>query len=262
MNDGGEQDPVANMTCYKGGETVFNNHRMCDVTSELFPHSCIRPLPTSVHLTLTPPPENRLQINRHAPRPTTTSNLLLPHPRQNCAFQFWAAQVESFYCALEECDSAHVPGWDTNSTAYACGRVKCACVPGRFICGEDGSVGKFRFVLSFFVVIDDMDPIDIGDFLKHEIKGPAKFSCKSGSGCKFEEPVMNDLIRQIFGDAYITLECEGGECLHYSQVPGYVVSPFAFFSLGYITRVLMTMIRDHQNRITLNGSLLALLAPD
>ena len=25
-------DPV-NMTCYKGGETVFNNHQFCDVTS-------------------------------------------------------------------------------------------------------------------------------------------------------------------------------------------------------------------------------------
>lgn len=24
---------VGNMTCYKGGETVFNNHQMCDVTS-------------------------------------------------------------------------------------------------------------------------------------------------------------------------------------------------------------------------------------
>jgi hypothetical protein len=35
---------------------------------------------------------------------------------------------------------------------------------------------------------------------------------------------MNDLIDQMFGDPYITIDCEGGECLHYSQVPGYVVS--------------------------------------
>ena len=34
---------------------------------------------------------------------------------------------------------------------------------------------------------------------------------------------MNELINSIFGDSYITLDCEGGECLHYSQVPGYVV---------------------------------------
>ena len=64
--------------------------------------------------------------------------------------------------------------------------------------------------------------IDIGEFLQQEIKGPAKFSCKSGN-CKFEEPAMNDLINQIFGDAYISVTCNGGECLHYSQVPGYVV---------------------------------------
>ena len=27
-----------NMTCYKGGETVFNNHQMCDVTSTRISH--------------------------------------------------------------------------------------------------------------------------------------------------------------------------------------------------------------------------------
>lgn len=67
-------------------------------------------------------------------------------------------------------------------------------------------------------------PLDLGDFLTEEIKGPASFSCKSGGGCQFEEPAMNVLITQVFGDGYITLECDGGECLHYSQVPGYVVS--------------------------------------
>ena len=36
---------------------------------------------------------------------------------------------------------------------------------------------------------------------------------------------MNELINDIFGDAYITLTCEGGECLHYSQVPGYISPP-------------------------------------
>jgi hypothetical protein len=74
--------------------------------------------------------------------------------------------------------------------------------------------------------------LDIGDFLKEEIKGPAKFSCKSRAGCKFEEPAMNDLIDSIFGDAYITLQCKGGECLHYSQVPGYIVRclPIIFYS--------------------------------
>ena len=67
---------------------------------------------------------------------------------------------------------------------------------------------------------------DISDFLRDDINGPAKFSCKTGSDCKFEEPGMNELITTIFGDSYITLECETGECLHYSQVPGYVVCTF------------------------------------
>ena len=34
---------------------------------------------------------------------------------------------------------------------------------------------------------------------------------------------MNDLIDTMFGDRYITLQCDSGECLHYSQVPGYEV---------------------------------------
>lgn len=36
---------------------------------------------------------------------------------------------------------------------------------------------------------------------------------------------MNDLILTFFGDGYISLNCQGGECLHYSQVPGYVQPP-------------------------------------
>jgi hypothetical protein len=34
---------------------------------------------------------------------------------------------------------------------------------------------------------------------------------------------MNGLINDVFGDRAIFLDCEAGECLHSSQVPGYVV---------------------------------------
>lgn len=34
---------------------------------------------------------------------------------------------------------------------------------------------------------------------------------------------MNQLINDIFGDKAITLDCESGECLHQSQVPGFAV---------------------------------------
>ncbi|MCJ1413505.1 hypothetical protein MMC19_007611 [Ptychographa xylographoides] len=76
------------------------------------------------------------------------------------------------------------------------------------LCGEEGS-------------------IDIGDFLEQSIKGPATFSSLStegGSirdGSKFEEPAMNELIQSIFGDESITLDCDAGECLYHTEVPGY-----------------------------------------
>ncbi|TFK93640.1 hypothetical protein K466DRAFT_537493 [Polyporus arcularius HHB13444] len=176
----GDDDRVGNMTCYKGGETVFNNHQMCDVTNR----KILDMLPDR-------PPQVTFSCDKES---------------DMCHFQFWTAQVESFYCQLSECDSRLDPGVDKNTTVYACEHIECKCVPGRFICGEDGS-------------------LDITDFLKEDIKGPASFSCKTGQGCKFEEPGMNSLIETFFGDQYITLQCQGGECLHYSQVPGYVPPP-------------------------------------
>lgn len=76
------------------------------------------------------------------------------------------------------------------------------------LCGEEGS-------------------IDIGDFLTEEIKGPATFSSistdggSSQDGSKFEEPAMNGLISNVFGDESITLRCHSGECLYKTDVPGY-----------------------------------------
>lgn len=75
--------------------------------------------------------------------------------------------------------------------------------------------------------------IDIGDFLKEEIKGPASFSCTTGSGCKFQEPSMNQLINDVFGDGFISLICEGGECLYYTQVPGYKVNMFRIICCAF-----------------------------
>ncbi|KAH7921598.1 hypothetical protein BV22DRAFT_1132146 [Leucogyrophana mollusca] len=171
-----DDSEIANMTCYKGGETVFSNHQMCDIT-------------------------NRKILDMLPDRPPQVT-FSCDNATETCSFQFWTAQVESFYCSLDTCTSESRPGYDTNTTVYACDHIQCKCIPGKFLCGEDGSV-------------------DISDFLTEEIKGPAAFTCKSGNGCKFEEPAMNSLINDIFGDGYITLNCEGGECLHYSQVPGY-----------------------------------------
>lgn len=92
------------------------------------------------------------------------------------------------------------------------------------LCGEAGSVGELDSGL--IVGRSSQDP-DISEFLDQEIKGPANFECNAVSnavsGCTFKEPAMNNLIHDIFGDGYITLDCKSGECLHYTQVPGFVV---------------------------------------
>ena len=36
VRSGIDDESVTNMTCYKGGETVFSNHQICDITSTFF----------------------------------------------------------------------------------------------------------------------------------------------------------------------------------------------------------------------------------
>lgn len=66
---------------------------------------------------------------------------------------------------------------------------------------------------------------DITDFLAEEIKGPGKFTTKTGEPSRFEEPAMNQLINDIFGDTFITLKCNSGECMRRGSVPGFLVRP-------------------------------------
>ncbi|KAH8714807.1 hypothetical protein GQ44DRAFT_713405 [Phaeosphaeriaceae sp. PMI808] len=115
-----------------------------------------------------------------------------------CNFQFWVDQKESFYCGLDTCTDEWTAESDRNITKYKCENIK-------MLCGEAGS-------------------IDIGDFLKESIKGPAEFRSISGgkqAGSVFSEPAMNDLISSIFGDESIFLQCNTGECLYQTEVPGY-----------------------------------------
>ena len=98
--------------------------------------------------------------------------------------------------------------YNRNTTAYTCENIKCKCIPGRMLCGEEGS-------------------IDIGEFLTESIAGPASFTSQTtegGSrkdGSRFEEPAMNDLIKSVFGDESITMNCNAGECLYRTEIPGY-----------------------------------------
>ena len=120
----------------------------------------------------------------------------------------WTGQVESFYCDLNTCSFSSKNEYDRNVTTYRCDNIHCACVPGRVLCGEEGS-------------------IDLRDFLDQSIKGPASLTTtqteggSSSDGSKFDEPVMNDLIKNVFGDETITLNCHSGECLYKTDVPGY-----------------------------------------
>ncbi|KAK4144391.1 uncharacterized protein C8A04DRAFT_36639 [Dichotomopilus funicola] len=168
--------------CYTGGEVVKQNYQMCDVTNK-----AIRDL-----------------LGAQVPQVTFTCD----RSSGECDFQFWVDERESFMCHLNECDSsADFNGnGGKNATSYKCDKIRCECIPDRMLCGENGSV-------------------DLGEFLEKEIRGPAKFECTQLPGgpknCAFEEPQMNDLISQVFGDSSILLTCGAGECLYHTEVPGF-----------------------------------------
>ncbi|KAK4051863.1 FAD-dependent urate hydroxylase [Microbotryomycetes sp. JL201] len=166
--------------CYKQGYAVREMHQMCDVTNRKI---------------LDMLPGRAPQVTFNCDTSSST-----------CGFQFWIGRNESFYCGLSNCTSSLEVGYDFNTTEYNCEKVSCACIPGKMLCGEDGSV-------------------DITEFLEEEVKGPGKFTQRSGEDSRFEEPAMNSLISDIFGDTYITINCKAGECLRASEVPGFVRPP-------------------------------------
>lgn len=129
------------------------------------------------------------------------------HTTTQLTIAVWIDQKESFYCALDTCSSEWTAESNRNITKYKCENIKCACVPGRMLCGEAGS-------------------IDIGEFLSESIRGPGEFKSISSTdgretGSTFSEPAMNDLISSVFGDESIFLKCNTGECLYQTEVPGY-----------------------------------------
>ncbi|KAL5338439.1 transporter, ABC superfamily [Aspergillus crustosus] len=168
--------------CYKQGVTVKENFQICDVTNRKILD----------------------QLKERKPQVTFSCEA----EDKTCNFQFWVDQVESFYCGLDKCEWGLKTEYNQNSTHYECENIQCKCIPGRMLCGEEGS-------------------IDIGEFLSEAIKGPASFTSQStvgGSkddGSKFQEPAMDNLIKSVFGDESITLQCSSGECVHKTEVPGY-----------------------------------------
>lgn len=213
--------------CYKGGIAVKQNFQMCDVTNRKI----------------------RDQLKEQKPQVTFSCQ----NQTQECSFQFWVDQKESFYCALDSCQTGATFTSERNITTYDCEHIKCSCIPGRMLCGQDGS-------------------IDIGDFLDQEIKGPASFrtiTTEGGSpedGSKFEEPAMNDLIKSVFGDESITLDCAFGECLYRTDVPGYVrpikrintpliAGLIAGASLSFVLVVILVWLFSRRTRLLAYGSI-------
>lgn len=107
---------------------------------------------------------------------------------------------------MSECESGAEFHESKNTTAYKCNKIKCSCIPDRMLCGKDGS-------------------IDLTDFLDEAIKGPGRFECTQKNGgahdCAFREPEMDALILALIGDSSILLDCNAGECLYKTEVPGY-----------------------------------------
>ncbi|KAJ2779065.1 (ABC) transporter [Coemansia javaensis] len=118
----------------------------------------------------------------------------------SCSAQFWISGKEAFYCDLDQCS---IGTWGPKSTAAIdCRRMKCECIPGRFLCGNYG--------------------LDISSVL-NEVEGPVDIKCHDHgfSDCYIRELVVSKTLASIIGDDAINMECSVGQCMHYSQLPGY-----------------------------------------
>ena len=206
--------------CYKDGLVIKENWQMCNITNRKIVD----------------------QLKHDGPPQATFS---CNAARETCNFEFWVDQRESFYCGLDTCSWKRESTDTRNTTSYKCENIKCRCIPGRLLCGREGSV-------------------DITDFLVEEVNGPATFvsiETEGGSkddGSKFSEPGMNTLISSVFGDESIFLKCQSGECLHTSELPGYqrpiktintpliagVISGCALFVVAVILLVFMLSRRS------------------
>ncbi|GJJ77880.1 ATP-binding cassette, subfamily G (WHITE), member 2 [Entomortierella parvispora] len=162
---------------------------------------------------------NRKILDTLGPKQPPAITFSCNQQNKTCDFQFWVAEEESFYCHLDECAFDQDVQYDDTKTTYKCKNIKCSCIPDRMLCGKDGSV-------------------NIDDFLDEEIRGPAEFVCGDDKKCVFEEPAMNELIMTMFGDPAIYLNCHSGECVHYTQVPGFKRPPRPDYTLAIILSII------------------------
>ncbi|KAG0210809.1 hypothetical protein BGX28_008945 [Mortierella sp. GBA30] len=139
-------------------------------------------------------------------------------PDQPPAITFSCNQQNKTCDFQYECQFEQDIKYDDTKTTYRCKNIRCSCIPDRMLCGKDGSV-------------------NIDDFLDEEIRGPAEFVCTDDMKCTFEEPAMNEMIMTMFGDPAIYLSCHSGECLHYTQVPGFTRPPRPDYTLAIVLSI-------------------------
>jgi hypothetical protein len=152
-----EEDDTGNMVCYKGGLAVQQNYQMCDVTNR----KIIDTIPdnkkpqVTFSCTANGPSSNDSSSAKSWQHPLLSSftskndeeeiALGIKEDMGTCSFQFWVDEIESFYCKLEGCGWEGTNSYESNRTRYECKTIDCACVPGRFLCGENGSVSTYPF---------------------------------------------------------------------------------------------------------------------
>lgn len=171
----------SDMVCYKQGMVVKQNHNQCDITNAKIVEAL-------------KPQKPQATFSCHA-------------DSKQCNFQMWVGGIESFYCSLDTCEFKIDNQDRKNVTEYKCENVKCDCIKDRKLC--------------------ESDALDIGPLLRDNIKGPGILrttSTKGGSpndGSIFSEPALDDLVSSVFGDDSIMLQCDQGECLYKTNVPGF-----------------------------------------
>ncbi|KAI3653144.1 hypothetical protein MP228_002569 [Amoeboaphelidium protococcarum] len=189
-----------NATCYKGAIPVHSNYQQCQI----------------VNVAL----KNMLD-GKHAyasfncdVQPKAPDNI--PNV---CRFQFWLDDRESFYCRMTDCEFDQqqlVDGY--NVTGGLCKNIDCQCIHDELLCGKG--------------IYDGVD-VDLQGVFDDLVRGPASLICKKPDGfrnadgpynCEFDEPGLRDSLGLLLGNnPVIELQCDSGECLFQSEVPGYVV---------------------------------------
>ena len=139
-----DEEDKNDMVCYKGGLAIEQNFQMCDVTNRKIRDTIPNNKPPQVTFSCTKggPRSNATDLADVSSFGLYDDSLEAGDTMGSCGFQFWVDRKESFYCRLDQCSWDANQGPDTNETHYRCEKILCSCIPGRFLCGEDGSVSE------------------------------------------------------------------------------------------------------------------------